>query len=503
MRRPTRHRTASNRRSWVLGAGLLLLLAGMPVAGQESTEPRLRGWINVVSGSEADATIDGVVTTIASTLRLSLSVSGAVEVVESRREADLVFEVAVQRQGGTYQFDAARVDLLQGGSEVIASRTAESLFDVFDVADQLTLDIVATVTDADVAFGAIVLENLGFPGDFSVQIDGVAAGTNISRIDRVLTGTRTVTVVRGTDEPAVLAEQRVQIREDAPAVVRFSIPYLSAAARQAAVGRLAAARAPLVGESVPADSTIAPELLPDDAQERLSLSRASLDTARPVRNGFTPAVLDLLRGVPGLPRLSTYRSRSGIVQLNAGAILVEQTAPVQPDELNGWRYTVTGQARPVRIDRAGDNSASPLGRSGMDLGDFYLFSSDAGLHFIMALNDDGPSVGLGSSYNVSLVADVPERTELWFRVGDGVDSGARTVVMRKENGEDRELASFRSPVVLENGAVIGTIPIEALARARESAGISGWFVELTIDEREGSDTRVRDHLDWGGQKLYF
>ena len=134
---------------FTFAAGLLLLFS-VPLAGQESTEPRLRGWINVVSGSEADATIDGVVTTIASTLRLSLSVSGAVEVVATRQEADLVFEVAVQRQAGTYQMDAARVDLLQGGSEVIASRTAESLFDVFDVADQLTLDIVATVTDTRV-----------------------------------------------------------------------------------------------------------------------------------------------------------------------------------------------------------------------------------------------------------------------------------------------------------------------------------------------------------------
>ena len=336
-----------------------------------------------------------------------------------------------------------------------------------------------------------------------MQIDGVAAGSNTSRIDRVLTGTRTVTVLGTSDDPVVLAEQRVQIREDAPAAVRFTIPYLSPAARQAAAGRLGAMRAPLVGETAAAGAASEADLLPEDARERLQRSLAALETALPARSSFIPTVLDQLRAVPGLPPASTYRRRPGIVQLNAGAMLVQTTTPVEPDALAGWRYTVTGQARPVRIDPEGDNSASLLGRSGMDLGDFYLFSSDAGLHFIMVLNDDGPSVGLGTSYNVSLVADVPERTELWFRVGDGVDSGARTLVMRRENGEDRELASFRSPVELDNGAVIGTIPAEALALARESAGISGWYLELAIDEREGTDTLLRDGMEWGDQKLYF
>ncbi|MFP4152803.1 MAG: hypothetical protein ACLFSV_08140 [Alkalispirochaeta sp.] len=504
---PAGHRGTTGIARGVSVLFFFVVMSMWPAEAEDPAENRLRGWVDVYSDGPADATMEGVVATIDTTLTVSLAISGTIEVVHSAAEADVLFRVAVEHRDGTYVMEATREDLLLDEAELIATRTAEVLFELFDVADALTLDIVETVTEGDVAFGSISLVNIGFPRSYEVWIDDVPVGRDVTRVDRILTGSRTVEVVSPgePDSPITYERQTVDIRTDRPAEVVFSIPYVDEARGDAFRGAAQVARATLLGESDASvtEPAIEPDTSPaDDLTERLATVITSLSDATPSRRNFSQRHLDAVASTSVAARRDRYVTDYQISAERGSTAIIPRIDPVAESDLTGWRYAVTGAYRPFRIDPP--RYDDPLfyeasDRTGTDIRDFYLFSSTGGIHFIMTFSDGDP-MRTNAGYHVSLVSG---EIELWWRLEGGSRLTSRTAVLARTEGEERELETFPSPYATGDFAVIGTIAIDAVEYARGHRDYTGsWDLEVTVEEQIENRSVTRDSIPWG-EKVYF
>ncbi len=117
---------------------------------------------------------------------------------EARRA---VFGAIQPRQAGGYVIQAG---VWSAETDEVSELTAEidSVFGIFDLADDLALDIAAEVVGRDLAFATIEIENTEHLGAIAVYVDGQLVARDETEI-QILAGSRTVTVAR----PGPLGDQ--------------------------------------------------------------------------------------------------------------------------------------------------------------------------------------------------------------------------------------------------------------------------------------------------------
>lgn len=114
-------------------------------------------------------------------------------------------------------------------NRIVLTRQAkvESIFEIFDAANDLIVVLVKEFAGMHIGFGIIELARTGEEGDFKVYIDGDFLGENIYRIKDVLNGIRYVEVrqdrMLGNE---VIFGNDNWVYEDTVANIEFSIPYL-------------------------------------------------------------------------------------------------------------------------------------------------------------------------------------------------------------------------------------------------------------------------------------
>lgn len=482
---------------------LFLVILLLPLSAQESALPRVT--IEVGALGERNPTVESLVSTISTTLTLSLALSGEVVLVEEGESADLLFSVELSQDDGGYLMRASRESAGPSEPQEIALRRAESLFDIFDVADALTLDIVSEVTDGEVAFGALRLVNRGFDRRWELLIDGVSLGEGVASVDRLLTGSRTVTIADPLGAGSTYYSETFDLAAGETREVTFALPWAPRELRNEATRALAAVRGRLLG-AAPGEAEATEIPASAGNQEFQGRAQALLAEAPgPAGKRLPQVVLDALSESVGLSR-SRFASPYPPALADAGRRIVAYGNAVMPDELHAWRWST--DFPPIRVDPARDEDPSfyeASSRSGTDLYEIHMQRSSEGLHFFMVFHDGEPMRN-SASYALSLVADHVDGDDrqielLWRLEGQGSLS-ATTAVWESAAGEDREIRTFRGPFDITDTAVIATIPEAAIDLASELARLGGWELEANVYEFIQGRQVARDRIDWA-DRIYF
>ena len=107
---------------------------------------------------------------------------------------------------------------------ITEERKAESIFEIFDAAEELVVSVVETFSGIHVGFGTIRLFNLSEKGDFEVFIDGEFVGRNLPEVKRVLNGVRRVEVKqKRLLEEHVVLDTEVEVYEDEVTDLSFNL----------------------------------------------------------------------------------------------------------------------------------------------------------------------------------------------------------------------------------------------------------------------------------------
>ncbi len=220
---------------------LVSLLAALP-AQESGTSVAVLPIANRGQSRQLQVPAETVPATISLTLRLMARYSvidasfapdeydeDAVRSLARRESIDnVIFGEMTTDDEGRITIDLAVFDRHADAVTASVSDAAESLFDIFDVADRLTVSILEGFSGVHVGFGSVRLANSGESGNYETYVDGVYVGENIPELEKVLIGKHSIEVVQTRrGEPFLLAARELEIREDARLQVDFTIPYLT------------------------------------------------------------------------------------------------------------------------------------------------------------------------------------------------------------------------------------------------------------------------------------
>ncbi len=145
-----------------------------------------------------------------------------------RRGADaLIFGSVETDAAGAMVFTVYVYDRAVGDITVEARSRAERIFDVFDASDDLVTDAISGFSGMRIGFGTLRIQPVG-AGDYTVFIDGTEAGYNISVLDHVLIGERTVEIrLQRADVVSVLHRETVNVRTGETRTLSFGFPVIT------------------------------------------------------------------------------------------------------------------------------------------------------------------------------------------------------------------------------------------------------------------------------------
>ncbi len=228
---------------------LVLFLTGLfPVLAQVTIDqPRVL--VLPVENRTARAQNDAVARAVTDSMVLTLRLLDAYELVspdgqvsgEALDQVPEVLDELAERRGadalifGSVETDAAGAmvftvyvyDRAVGEITVEARSRAESIFDVFDASDDLVTDAISGFSGMRIGFGTLRIRPVG-SGDYAVYIDGSEAGTNVTVVDHVLIGERTVEIRRRrADLESLLHRETVQVQPGETRTLTFSVPVIT------------------------------------------------------------------------------------------------------------------------------------------------------------------------------------------------------------------------------------------------------------------------------------
>ncbi len=158
---------------------------------------------------------------------LRLTVDGLDRLAEDRGADSIIFGTVTLGPTGELLFAVSVFDRAAGEITVEARSRADSLFEVFDAADDLVADAVSGFSGERIGFGNVQVRTTESGGDFRLYLDGTLVGENVVSMDRVLIGERLVEIrqVRSGVE-VTIHQEMLTIRERQVATVSFTLPVL-------------------------------------------------------------------------------------------------------------------------------------------------------------------------------------------------------------------------------------------------------------------------------------
>lgn len=231
-------RTSTRRARFVAIAWLLL--APMVAGAQEASGPTL-----ITQFEAQDPAAQQLAAVVAEALELNLRLAGIARATRAdflmpdyafaeteryfrRVDAERAVFGAIERSAAGGYVVHGSVWSGEDGAVTKLRSEIDSVFAVFDLADDLALEIAEAVVGRDLAFGRLEIANTEHLGAFAVYIDGQLVARNESQT-RVLAGERTVTVTRRGplgDQP--VARFEVDVLPDAVATVSLAAPARAA-----------------------------------------------------------------------------------------------------------------------------------------------------------------------------------------------------------------------------------------------------------------------------------
>lgn len=152
--------------------------------------------------------------------------ASAIEKIAASADLDYVILGELDEdEDGRIRFEMVVWDREAAAITIRRDAVAESLFDTFDVADELTLELLSALSGRRIAFGAIQLDLPASFDSFGIFVDDQFAGFGTSRLERIPAGERTVRIVSFTGDPTASESREtvVLIEPDTTTAVSFDI----------------------------------------------------------------------------------------------------------------------------------------------------------------------------------------------------------------------------------------------------------------------------------------
>ena len=281
---------------------LILLVSLFPLlAAQEAPEAQSRR-LAVLSliNQTPSAQNDVLARSVAQTISLALRLIGEFVIVEqpdrptdeardpatlaASQDLDLVLSGLVsETDEGTLRFLIEVYDAREGAVTVSEERAAASIFDTFDVADEITVAILSSLSGREIAFGSIVLPtDPRVSGPVGVFVDGQFVAAGVRRLDNIPAGERRIVIVQSTlrGAEAVILDQAVRI--DADQALTLSYPDELQAPADSATAELLQPRLVSVREPRRSPASAGPAAERDWLRSGLLPERALWDRANPI-----------------------------------------------------------------------------------------------------------------------------------------------------------------------------------------------------------------------------
>ena len=171
---------------------------------------RQLGRYQVQSFDEANSTAEGLRT-----------------MAEAQQLDFIMYGTISQKSGDGITCRLSVFDRAKGKTAVSRTNKAAGVLDIFDVADDLVVSVLESMTGAHIGFGSVAIKNTGETGHHAILVDGYLVGQDLENIDRVLTGRHKITVVQkrmlGDRE---IASSTINVGDSVTSNFTFSIPYL-------------------------------------------------------------------------------------------------------------------------------------------------------------------------------------------------------------------------------------------------------------------------------------
>ena len=146
-------------------------------------------------------------------------------VAEKYRLDEIVFGTARSDSDGNLTFQLKLYNRADGKVKYSTEAVAESIFDVFDAADQITVGLISQMSDIHIGFGGVEIDRTGGTGVYTVYLNEERIRNPEKMLAKILNGSYTLSIKQsrllGESE---IYSSAIEIFEDKTTKVSFSIP---------------------------------------------------------------------------------------------------------------------------------------------------------------------------------------------------------------------------------------------------------------------------------------
>lgn len=239
----------SKHRVFALGSLVLLLaIAATVPAKAQSLRPRVGiATFETAADPRVEAAADSISSTIDLTLRLldryevsrigEFAFQGGVRPNQAGlRNLDFIVFGSVEDSAGRILLDLSVYSRAENAITSQHEDAVSSVFDLFDAADQAAISLLESFSGELIRFASLRLQNTGSPGTYTVFVDNVPLGEDLSEA-RVLVGSRSVRIQQERMLEEYIVYEGIHAFQDAgTTTVEFRIPLATAQERQTLVG---------------------------------------------------------------------------------------------------------------------------------------------------------------------------------------------------------------------------------------------------------------------------
>jgi hypothetical protein len=222
-----------------------LLITTLSAQDPQGTRPVVS--VTMQQTGESDVALQALSESIGNTLKLTLSYLGKYELTATaeqmesadittlrrRAQAGNIDNIVFGRVGrdgeGRVGIELSVFDRYEDAVTVVQQGTAESIFDVFDLADALLVSLIEGFSGVRVEYGDLAIEYIGEPLALVLQIDGRPLAGNPQSVPRLVAGEHRI-VVRpvdpGSDPSRVFIDDTVAILAGRTTRLEINLPYL-------------------------------------------------------------------------------------------------------------------------------------------------------------------------------------------------------------------------------------------------------------------------------------
>jgi DNA-binding beta-propeller fold protein YncE len=230
----------------ILLCSLWALLAGTTAFGIEDFRTRIA--VLPMRNATQEARFDSICQTVTETVALVFRLMGKYLVVESdedpgllqvdtssaetlaafaeaSRYDEVLVGLASKDENGALTFRLSLFSRAEGKIKYDSSAKAESILEVFDAADEITIGLLSQVSDIHIGFGVIEVKAASGTGTYSVFLNDAKIRNPKSMLRKVLNGTYTLSIhqnrLLGDTE---IYRKEIKVFEDQTTTVSFPIP---------------------------------------------------------------------------------------------------------------------------------------------------------------------------------------------------------------------------------------------------------------------------------------